>query len=65
MPGPRGKGKAKSKPKPTPRPSQPSGPDPFVVDINTAEGWTAIVTIFCEHLNLPGMLYYPAVHDSH
>jgi hypothetical protein len=62
MPGPRGKGKSKSKAKATPRPGLSMESDPFVGNVDSVEGWNAIVAMFCDHLNLPGLRsisFYP------
>lgn len=56
MPGPHGKSKSKSKSKSKAgaKPSQPAAPDPFVGDVNNVEGWNLIVSLLCNHLELPG-----------
>ena len=59
MPSPGGR-KTKSKPKgPAQTPASSSNslvvPDAFLGDIDNAEGWSMIVTILCDTLDLPGM----------
>ncbi|KAJ7255299.1 hypothetical protein C8J57DRAFT_1346013 [Mycena rebaudengoi] len=58
MPGPGRKSKAKAKPtgsgtKPTEKSS--SQPDSYVWDIDNADGWSTIVNILCDVLNLPDL----------
>jgi hypothetical protein len=59
MPGP-GRGKAKStkvaKPQSTrPVQSTPSAiPDPFIREIDDAEGWSNVVNMMCDFFELPG-----------
>jgi len=60
MPGPGGR-KTKSKPKgPAQTPASSSTSlvvsDAFLGDIDNAEGWSMIVTILCDALDLPGKL---------
>jgi hypothetical protein len=60
MPNP-GRGRGKSNKVPKAKSTRPVEPtlsvvaDPFLHDIDNAEGWNSIVTMMCDFYKLPGM----------